>query len=122
MKRHLIEEIEDFARNESGIFPSKTINQLTTIEDDLQITGDDAVDFMEKFFDKFEVDYEAFEFQRYFNGEGLNPLKMLLLPLPGFRAKLRKEVMKVPLTLEMLARAVELKRWDAAKIEGRNAE
>lgn len=122
MKRHLIEEIEDFARKESGIFPSKTINQLTTIEDDLQITGDDAVDFMEKFFEKFEVDYATFDFHRYFNGEGLNPFKMLLLPFPGFRAKLRKEAMKVPLTLEMLARAVELKRWDAAKIEGRNAE
>lgn len=90
MKRNLVAELEDFARRESGVFPSKILNQLTTIEDDLQITGDDAVDFMEKFFDKFEVDYEAFDFQRYFNGEGLNPFKMLLLPFPGFRAKLKK--------------------------------
>lgn len=122
MKRNLIAELEDFARRESGVFPSKILNQLTTIEDDLQITGDDAVDFMEKFFDKFEVDYEAFDFQRYFNGEGLNPFKMLLLPFPGFRAKLKKEVIKVPLTLGMLAKAVELKRWDAKKIEEPHAD
>ncbi|WCM89052.1 DUF1493 family protein [Acidovorax sp. NCPPB 3576] len=122
MKRNLVAELEDFARRESGVFPSKILNQLTTIEDDLQITGDDAVDFMEKFFDKFEVDYEAFDFQRYFNGEGLNPFKMLLLPFPGFRAKLKKEVIKVPLTLGMLAKAVELKRWDAKKIEEPHAD
>nr|WP_284428169.1 DUF1493 family protein [Acidovorax sp. SUPP2522] len=91
----------------------------SAIEDDLHITGDDAVDFMEKFFDKFDVDYQEFEFQRYFNGEGFNPLKLLLLPFPSFRRKFQNEVEKVPLTLGMLAKGVELRKWDTEKIEGR---
>ncbi|GKS85740.1 DUF1493 family protein [Acidovorax sp. SUPP1855] len=110
-------EIEDFVREESGIFPDKKINPSTTIEDDLHITGDDAVEFMEKFFDRFNVDYQEFNFQRYFNGEGFNPFKLLLLPFPSFRRKFQKEAEKVPLTLGMLAKAVELKKWDAEKIE-----
>lgn len=117
MAINFMAEIEDFIRKEAGIFPSKKINPSTTIEDDLGITGDDAVDFMEKFFDRFNVDYQGFDFQRYFNGEGFSPLKLLLLPLPSFRRKFQKEVAKVPLTLGMLAKAVELKRWDAEKIE-----
>lgn len=118
MTRNLIAEIEDFARKESGIFPRKKINQSTTIEDDLDITGDDAIDFMGKFFDKFEVDYQGFFFDRYFTEEGLNPFKIFLLPFPSFRKKMKK----VPITLGMLAKAVELKRWDAEKIEGKSAD
>ncbi|AVS76988.1 hypothetical protein C8244_03430 [Paracidovorax avenae] len=118
MTRNLIAEIEDFARKESGVSPKKVLNQQTTIEDDLDVTGDDAVEFMGNFFDKFGVDYQEFVFDRYFTEEGLNPFKILLLPFPSFRKKMRK----VPITLEMLAKAVQLKRWDAEKIEGQRTD
>ncbi|GKT00877.1 DUF1493 family protein [Acidovorax sp. SUPP3434] len=108
-----IAAVEAFARKESGVLPSRNLHSETTIEDDLSITGDDAVEFMETFFAEFGVDSSGFDFGRYFHNEGFNPLQLFWMPLRRYRDRQRK----VPITLGMLAKSVELKRWDAARIE-----
>lgn len=105
--------VEAFARKESGVLPGRNLHSETTIEDDLSITGDDAVEFMETFFAEFGVDSSGFDFGRYFHNEGFNPLQLFWMPLRRYRDRQRK----VPITLGMLAKSVELKRWDAARIE-----
>lgn len=60
-----IAAVEAFARKESGVLPGRNLHSETTIEDDLSITGDDAVEFMETFFAEFGVDSSGFDF-----GEG----------------------------------------------------
>ncbi len=106
-------EIEAFARKESGVLPHRNLDEATTIEDDLGITGDDAAEFMEKFFEAFGVDASGFDFGRYFHDEGLNPFLVLLMPFRRYRDRQKK----IPITLAMLAKAVECQRWDAASIE-----
>lgn len=113
MSVRLMAEIEAFARKESGVLPHRNLHGATTIEDDLGITGDDAAEFMEKFFDVFGVDASGFDFGRYFHDEGFNPFLVLLMPFRRYRDRQKK----IPITLAMLAKAVECRRWDAASIE-----
>ncbi len=68
---------------------------------------------METFFADFGVDSSGFDFGRYFHNEGFNPLQLFLMPFRRYRDRQKK----VPLTLGMLTKSVELKCWDAASIE-----
>ena len=57
--------IEDF-----GIELKEEIRENTEIEYDLRITGDDAVDFILSFGNKFNVDVSSFQLAEYFESEG----------------------------------------------------
>lgn len=52
------------------IDPNK-IDLETSVENDLGLTGDDAVDFIEEFSERFNVNIEAFDYNKYFKPEGL---------------------------------------------------
>ena len=69
-------EFEDFVRREAGVSPQKILAKDHAVEGDLDITGDDAVEFMERFFDKFPVQVGDFEFNRYFSGEGFSLIEV----------------------------------------------
>jgi len=107
-------ELENFVRKEAGVFSNKILNPETSLEDDLDITGDDSDIFMERFFSYFLVDVGDFEIDRYFSGEGGGLLSILA------KAVLKKNNGKsdnIPLTLGMLEKAIDLKIWDTKRIE-----
>ena len=57
--------IEDF-----GVELNTEIKENTEIEYDLKITGDDAVEFILSFGQKFNVDVSKFQLADYFEAEG----------------------------------------------------
>ena len=106
--------MENFVRKESGVFPNKILKPDTSLEDDLDITGDDSVAFMEEFFSYFQVDVGNFNINRYFLGEGGGLLEMLT---SGILKKRAGKLNRVPLTLRMLEKAINLKVWNTERIE-----
>lgn len=97
----------------------------TRILHDLRIDGDDAVEFMEKFFDTFNVaNVENFPVHRYFGPEGTAAVPLLVVP--ALIAALCRLVHgrpapgdtdEHPLTLGMLLEAMRAGRWDTDAIE-----
>jgi len=61
----------DFVKSWNLIQPDK-ITLDTLIEKDLGITGDDAIDFIEEFAKKFDVDIVSFDYSKYFGSEGID--------------------------------------------------
>lgn len=114
MRTDIWNELENFVRKESGVFPSKILRPDTSLEDDLDITGDDSDIFMEKFFSYFQVDVGDFNIDRYFLGEGGGLLEMLI---SGILKKRAGKLDRIPLTLGMLEKAIDLKVWNTERIE-----
>lgn len=108
-------ELETFIRKEAGIRASRPVNRSDRLEDDLDLTGDDADDFMGKFFERFPVKYGDYEFHRYFSEEGFNLFSILLL---SFSKKQRKKYEKEALTVGMLEHAIHLGVWDSKRLAG----
>jgi hypothetical protein len=105
-------EIEAFVRKERGTLARQVITPATRLEDDLDVTGDDADQFMERFFDHFHVDTGDYNFNRYFLTEGSG----LTLLLAIFSKKRREKLERVPLTLGMLANAARLGQWESSRL------
>lgn len=77
------------------------------MEGNLRITGDDALELMEAFFEHFGVDPPGFELARYFDGEGFG-----LLPLHWFIPRLRRKPRSShQLTVGDLERALFAGKW-----------
>ncbi|WP_028218230.1 DUF1493 family protein [Paraburkholderia oxyphila] len=108
-------ELESFTRTEAGVRASKPVTASDRLEDDLDLTGDDADEFMGKFFERFPVKPGDYEFSRYFSEEGFNLLAILAMP---FSRKQQKKYDKQPLTVGMLERAINLGVWDSEKLAG----
>ena len=64
----LLKEIISFIENIYGYIGP--IDENTIVEDDLKITGDEAVDFLIKYGKFFNVDVSNFYADKYFKGEG----------------------------------------------------
>lgn len=86
---------------------------LTELKKDLGLDGDEAFVFMEAFAERFNVDKGNFDFHRYFEAEGFNPLSLLL---DIFKPKKKS----VALTLAMLEQAATLGVWESHKAESTN--
>ena len=65
---YISEELISFVREESGEF-NMDISELSSIEIDLGITGDDAIELIKKYANKFNVNLEGFQFGKYFYDE-----------------------------------------------------
>lgn len=63
-----LKQLEVFIRDEIREY-KLPISDKTLLEDDLGITGDDAVELIENFGEKFKVDISNFKFNSYFNSE-----------------------------------------------------
>jgi len=62
-------------------FWKKTFSASTTIEEDLELYGDDNIFFLLEFEKKFGVDLRNFKYDAHFEPEGyIDPLSLILLP------------------------------------------
>ncbi|MEQ3663794.1 DUF1493 family protein [Olleya sp.] len=68
-RNNIFEKVKEFIIKES-LVDYIEITPTTSIEKDLGITGDDAVDLLTKFGNEFHVDVSNFEFKKYFQEEG----------------------------------------------------
>ncbi len=84
-----LEQVKTFVIKFTGAKPAN-INLDTTLENDLGITGDDGVYFMEAFFSEFRVGHTGYELTKYFDPEGFDPIRLSFL--------LRKLLRQPPLT------------------------
>lgn len=75
--------------------------------EDLQIYGDDAEEFMEKFFQEFQVEGENFDYHKYFPDEDI--ISYL------WNYKILKRSLKIPLTLGDLYSSVRAGKFADAK-------
>ena len=91
------------------------ITNSTLLFDDLGIDGDDAVDLMEEFSKRFNVDLKTFAIGEYFGGEGLPPTFLfhwLIIILKRLFGKNAHEAAGLkPLSVARLVEAAEKKRW-----------
>ncbi|WP_322065951.1 DUF1493 family protein [Burkholderia ubonensis] len=121
MNSDVWERLESFAREELGrpLFGGR-LNLLPTsrLEDDLGLTGSDAVEFIDKWTETFSVQAQDFPYRRYFRPEG----QELLSGFIGLFSKRHRRPAIVPLTLGMLAEAMQRGRWDTAEIEATAGE
>ncbi|MCC8393977.1 DUF1493 family protein [Paraburkholderia sp. MMS20-SJTR3] len=106
-------ELEAFVRAEIGLGPSKRLSLSTRLWEDLDQTGDDASEFMSRFFARFAIDPGDFDFHRYFlmEGEGVlySLFRRLILRRPH---SLERE----QITLRMLYQAVIEKQWNSERL------
>ncbi|MGN6087366.1 DUF1493 family protein [Trinickia sp.] len=116
MKDETWDRLEAFARKELGrpLFGGQlNIQPASRLEDDLGLTGLDAVEFIDKWADTFHVQAGEFPYRRYFSPEG----QQLLSSFLGLFSKRFRRPTLVPLTLGMLAEAMRRGRWDTAEAE-----
>jgi hypothetical protein len=110
------EHLEAFAREELGrpLFGGQLNLQPTSLlEADLGLTGLDAVEFIDKWAETFNVRAQGFPYSRYFGPEGQQLMSWFL----GLFSKRFRPPQLVPLTLGMLAEAMRRGCWDTEQIE-----
>jgi hypothetical protein len=110
------ERLEAFAREELGrpLFGGQLkLQPASRLEEDLGLTGLDAVEFIDKWAKTFNVQAPNFPYRRYFGPEG----QQLLSSFLGLFAKRFRRPDLVPLTLAMLVEAMRRGKWDTDEIE-----
>jgi hypothetical protein len=113
MPSSIWEELELFVRSETEISKHQALTRGLNLEKDLDLTGDDADDFMGKFFEKFRIEHGDFDFDRYFSPEGFNLFVVIGF---AFSKKSRRKYDKEPLTLGMLEKAIEAGVWNSGAL------
>ncbi|RQZ14511.1 DUF1493 family protein [Burkholderia sp. Bp9031] len=89
------------------------IKPSSRLEEDLRVTGIDAIEFIDKWAETFGVHAADFPYDRYFGPEGQ---EMVATFLGLFSERYRKPP-RVALTLGMLEEAMRIGRWDTDAIE-----
>ncbi|NTX31272.1 DUF1493 family protein [Burkholderia pyrrocinia] len=110
------EKLAAFAREELGrpLFGGELrIDPSSRLEEDLRVTGIDAIEFIDKWAETFGVHADDFPYRRYFGPEGQ---ELVTSFLALFSERYRKPP-RVPLTLGMLEQAMRIGRWDTDTIE-----
>lgn len=95
------DQLEAFAREDLGrpIFGgSLKLTPDSRLEEDLRLTGLDAVEFIDKWAETFGVAAQGFPYNRYFGPESLDVIKSVL----GLFSKKYRDPELVPLTLGLL--------------------
>jgi acyl carrier protein len=69
MSELTFEEIQSFI-SEFCVIEKEKLTPEAKLYHDLYITGDDAIEFMEAFIDKYDIDITGFCFTKYFREEG----------------------------------------------------
>jgi acyl carrier protein len=111
MNSELLEEVKAFVA-EVWYEPRRGLAAETSVNDDLGMDGDDGVEFMLAFAERFSVDLASFPHDKYFGPEaGATPLSMV----EGIirRVTTGKWSDLAPLTLRDLAEAAERRSWPA---------
>lgn len=109
MQQYTRDDLVAFIREEACISSKKPITDDMDVVYSLGQHGDDADEFMDKFFDTFKVDRGDYDFRRYFfmEGEGFisHFFQKFILRRPH---SLKRETM----TVGMLHKAILNKKWD----------
>jgi Protein of unknown function (DUF1493) len=93
-----------FLADEIGCEPDSVLLSAD-LAADLGVTGDDTMEILEHFAQKFTVDWEYFDPERYVDGEGVPILETIRCWMKGkFRQK------KI-LTVSMLVNAAVAQKW-----------
>lgn len=101
-----LEEIKVMLNHKCGVSKDKTsIN--SELEDDLGLTGDDAVEFISDFSRKFNVDISNFVVSDYFSNESLDFIGSII----NF-FKRKEVIIKKRLTVGDLVRIIEIGKMD----------
>ena len=109
MNDEALEEVKSFV---AGFWrePKDRLSAATSVNDDLGMDGDDGVEFMLAFSERFGVDLAVFPLDKYFGPEaGATPLSMVEGIIRRVATGRWSEL--APLTLHLLARAAERRRW-----------
>lgn len=101
----ILNKIKHFLESDRWGLGERDIQRNTRIEQDLKLTGDDAVEFIVAFGKEFEVDVSNFMADEYFEAEGIYPFQNIINSLFGIKNKSHKKV----LTVGDLERAIEIK-------------
>jgi len=105
MNEEIFEKVRDFVVEHTGVDKNKLSEQTELHK--LRMDGDDALELMEEFSNKFSVDMSEFEFNKHFGPEaGFNPI-VYMYYLVFARDKLRL----MPITLRDLTEAAQNKKW-----------
>ena len=116
MADQIWEALEAFAREELGrpLFGRLELNSESRIEEDLRLTGVDAVEFIDKWAEKFNIEApDGFPYARYFGPDSLDVVRAVA----GLFSKRFRDAPLVPFTLGMLAEAMRRGKWDTEEIE-----
>lgn len=108
--------LEAFAREELGrplLGGRLDLKPSSSLEQDLGLTGLDAVEFIDTWAKTFGVQANEFPYRRYFAPEGQELLSSIL----GLFSKRFRRPPPARLTLGMLAEAMRRGRWDTSEIE-----
>ena len=89
MNDETFDRLKAFVIKESAV-DNEEITRDTQIEDDLGVTGDDAVDFIIAYGKVFNVDVTKFMAANYFNAEGSVILPSLLRAITGAKKRQNK--------------------------------
>jgi len=103
MDGEVIAELAAFIEEERGNYRFE-LKKSTRIERDLKITGDDAVEFIMAFNERFDVDISEFMMDEYFEAEGMSHM----LPIIDFLLRRKKKRTRKSLTIGDLEKAIEL--------------
>lgn len=109
-------KLEAFAREQLGrplLGGRLKLTPDSRLEEDLRLTGLDAVEFIDKWAEEFNVEAQGFPYDRYFGPESLDVIRSIL----GLFSRRFRDPELVPLTLGMLAEATRRGRWNTEEIE-----
>ena len=87
--------------------PVNRLNHNTKLEDDLGITGDDAVEFFEKFSKEFNIDLSALDLRKYFESEGVGLINFS--SIFGRQKKVKRSLHEI--TIADLENILKVGKW-----------
>lgn len=112
MNQELFARIKDFVVNKAAV-EEEEVTENASIEDDLGVSGDDAVEFIISFGKRFNVDVSKFMAAEYFSPEGDVILPALIRFFTGKKKRKHKD-----LKIIHLEKAVIAGRLDEEVING----
>lgn len=108
--------LETFILEYTGLMLRGRPGRCDQINADYLLTGFDPARLMSEFFDRFGVDRGDYDFYRYFEKAGFREPPSLLRRLFRNQHDPAAAQNLEPLTLDMLARAIQLGVWDSGKL------
>lgn len=106
MNEETFRKVKKFTVKQAAV-EEEEVTESASLEDDLGVSGDDAVEFLIAFGKEFNVDVSKFMAADYFSPEGDFILPAIIRFFTGKRKRERKK-----LTVLQLAKAVEAGRLD----------
>ncbi|MEJ7694658.1 DUF1493 family protein [Daejeonella sp.] len=104
------QKLTEYIHNKYSI-PYKQLTRESEIEKDLKITGDDAVEFIDDIFVKFNVQCKRFDYNKYFEPEGFGFINFN--KIIGWFIKLPQQpTIKQRLTLGDIEHAITTGVWE----------